>query len=121
MKKVAILGITLLWSFLMGCSSAPSQATPEETVDALIKAEQKMNYNTWNKLWSKPDSFYKWQFENIARDSKSNTYEILYDATKISGDEAVVYVKVVSDAETEECFAELSKKDNKWYVNYTNF
>ena len=105
----------------MGCSSAPNQATPEETVDTLIKSEQKSNHNTWNALWSKPDSFYKWQFENFAKASKANTYEILYDRTKISGDEAIVYVKVISNGETEECFAELSKRDNKWYVDYTNF
>lgn len=113
--------LTILSFVLFSCSSSVSQDTPEATVDAFIKAEQSLNFKTWNNLWSQPDGFYDWQFKNLYKDSKNCTYEILNNKTRIDGDEAIVYVNVTNEEGTEESFAELSRKEGKWYVDYVNF
>ena len=74
-----------------------------------------------NKLWSKPDGFYKWQFKNFCEANKNNKYEILSAETTIDNDEATVYVNVTTEEGTEKHFAELSRRDEKWYVDYMNF
>lgn len=121
MKKLFNVGLIIGLVYILASCSSVAQDTPEATVSAFIKAEQSVNYKTWNKLWSNPDGFYEWQFKNICSDSKKCKYEILNDETKIKGDEAVVYVNVTDNEGTEKCFAELSKKDGKWYVDYVNF
>ncbi len=122
MKKVIIYGIILCSIFFASCSAgAGAGKTPEATVEAIIRAEQNSNYNAWNKLWSKPDGFYKWQFKNFCEANKNNKYEILSAETTIDNDEATVYVNVTTEEGTEKHFAELSRRDEKWYVDYMNF